>query len=173
VREVAAQIKVGEVWVFEQRLFYYYFDHIMEPSLVAAPWLGTTAVKFAEFGRLLPEQVRREWAMAAELKSPRHSEDVTRHMIADGGWHLSYFGGDAARRYKSANFAHGAGGVYGDARDSQPIAIQQSTAGVRPLDSAMLSRVEGVVSHQLKGDVPSAVANDLPSYYHHFGAAYV
>ena len=174
VRQVRENLKAGEVWVFEQRLHYYYFDHKMEPELSASPWLGTVAVNFSAFGRLLPEQIRREWAMAATFKSDRHSEDATRHMVADGGWHLSYFGGNLAQMYKRMNFAHGAGGIYGNPNTTQPASIERSAmSGVQKLDSVLSSHLRKIISEQLKDNVPSAVSADLDAYYHHFQAAHL
>jgi beta-1,4-mannosyl-glycoprotein beta-1,4-N-acetylglucosaminyltransferase len=174
VRQMSCDIKSGEVWVFEQVLFYYYFDYVLSLELSASPWLGTAAVCFDAFGRMSPEQIRRQWAKAAGFKSDDHLTDNTRHIISNGGWHLSYFGGDAAHKYKMINFAHGAGSIYGDARTSRPVTIEKRTStDLKDLDPRLSDRINEIISNKLLSNIPSPVINDLLSYYHHFGEAHL
>jgi beta-1,4-mannosyl-glycoprotein beta-1,4-N-acetylglucosaminyltransferase len=172
VREVSVSITFDEVWLFKQKVYYRYFDHLPQRS-PDLKWLGTVAVRYNAFSNILPHDLRRRWAKAGEYWTPAHEMDHTRRFVEDGGWHLTYFGSKAAYDYKTANFAHGAnggvGGTYGDPNTVAPATIsREETVGIKPFDNGVRAFLMRYIQNDLSGEVPRTITTDLPMFYHLF-----
>jgi beta-1,4-mannosyl-glycoprotein beta-1,4-N-acetylglucosaminyltransferase len=156
VKEVVSSISEHEVWLFKQRVYCRYLDSPPRSS-VSAPWLGTVAVRYDAFSRILPQDLRWRWARAGQYWTPEHTADQSRRFVEEGGWHLSYFGSKAAYDYKTANFAHGAnggaGGTYGDPNKVPPATIsREETVGIKPFDDSVDSFLRNYI-HEILSEI--------------------
>ncbi len=89
--------------VFEQRLFYFRLNYELVWSR-KLPWLGTVMARYDQI--LSVNGLRTTGRNARGRKSLGFDKQATVISIADGGWHFSYLGGNAALDAKLAACAH-------------------------------------------------------------------
>lgn len=109
VAQSLAQDKDKTIYSFEQRLFYFRLNYELIYSR-KMPWLGTSASKI---GSISSMSVLRATSRNLRGRKHRHlfNKSLRRRLVADGGWHFSYLGGDDMLLKKLQSFSHQEGYV--------------------------------------------------------------
>lgn len=165
--------KEDEIWVFKQTYYKEFLDLEVPKDIAGGRWLGTVGVRYSLFGNILPQELRWSGAGAGRFYDPAHHDRADRHFIEKGGWHLTYFGGEEASRYKIANYAHGARAAPGAAAVT-PVALisREHLRGLVGFNEELELQILEVIRERLGGDVPSPIIEAPESYYHFFKMAF-
>ncbi len=99
--EIVASYDSSGIWVFEQKMIYYYLNCL---SLLEPIWCGTRMGTMKDFfEQEVPENAKKELFQKALPCSFRLSDGKR---IPHAGWHFSYLGGAEAIINKIKSFAH-------------------------------------------------------------------
>lgn len=174
VAEISKYLTNRDIALFKQRYFKLFLDVELPPE--TEDWLGTVAVRYGVLTQTTPHALRvgnygaRFYDPSFEIISD--GKTLRRRFIQNGGWHLTYFGGAEAVRYKTANYAHGARIAPGAAL-STPVAsiVRGRSEGLRPFTNNLKIELQAKIRH-LDKNVPGPILDNLSKYYHLFQCSY-
>jgi len=162
-----------EVYIFKQIYYKNFFDVELPDNLRGKDWLGPVGALYSIFGSVLPHALRRKIARAGAFYDQSIHGGQNCHYVDYGGWHMTYFGGERASRYKTANFAHGAKNLHGDALVVPSAVIsRESLDWLKPFVPELEAQINDLILGRLGGDIPNTVKSHLADYYHLFRLAF-
>jgi beta-1,4-mannosyl-glycoprotein beta-1,4-N-acetylglucosaminyltransferase len=173
VKHASQAAKQQDIWLFKQRYYKLFFDTEPPAEAKVKPWIGTVGTPYSTFGEVLPNELRLRRALAGRFYDADRHEKLHCKIIDAAGWHLTYFGGEKAYRYKAVNFAHGAKNLHGDAKSTPPASISKDClSGLKPLDEKLKRDLLEIINGSLSGDIPQSVISNLGEFYQLFRAGF-
>ena len=161
-------IQPNQVLTFAQLFYKYYFDDETDDGFNGRKWGGTVATTYSFLTQAMPQEIRRTHACSGQLIDYKVAQKRNTRVIENAGWHLSSFGGQEARAYKTSNFSHGA--------DKQPIVDDRGVNIIGSMEpesaSALPELIQAIlqyVENYLDFNVPAAVIAEPERFSRYFG----